>query len=66
VEEREAVVLKVRLNEAKFLAVVDDPANIGSSFCQNREEKPSPEASVEIAEPSPALQRRDSFTPSAP
>jgi hypothetical protein len=66
VDEREAVVLKVRMDQAKYAEMLDHPANIVSSFCRNREGERSPEASQEIAERSSSLHRADSFTASSP
>ena len=66
VEQREAVVLKARMNQAKFTATLDGPANIGSSFVRNRDRERPAEASPEIAERPPALHRADSFAASGP
>jgi hypothetical protein len=66
VEEREAVVMEVKMSPEKFAEMLDEPASISGSLRDSREEKDvRAESEVTAAEP-PKLQRRDSSVPENP
>jgi hypothetical protein len=62
-ERTEAVVLQVKMSQARFSEMVDNPAGINASFRPGREEKKSARASEVTAQQTAALQQSDSLAP---
>jgi hypothetical protein len=60
VEEREAVVMEVKMSPEKFAEMMDEPATISASLREDRKRNDEPSASEASASQPPTLQRRDS------